>query len=100
MVVAMIGLFMVVAGSIGAAVDRNSTLPPPVAAGGALYHTTMTAATSAPSAAIRRSLVTITPLTRPDCRECTSRVGAGTAETRTCSTSAATRIAGTRPADR
>lgn len=83
----MIGLFIVVAGSIGAAVDRNSTRPLPVTAGGALCHTKTAALDSAPSAASRRSLVSITPLTRPDCRECTSRVGARTEETRTCSSS-------------
>src|SRR5271156_104531 len=60
-VVATIGLFIVVGGSIGAAVDRSSTLGPPTVAGGALCHTTTAAMNRAPNAASRRSLATMTP---------------------------------------
>src|SRR5271166_1001866 len=63
-VVATIGLFMVVSGSIGWAVDLSWTVPPPVGAGGALCQPEvppMTAVISAPSAPIRRTLVSTTP---------------------------------------
>ncbi len=64
-VVATIGLFIVVGGSIGAAVDRSCTFGAPFGAptmaGGALCDTITTAVTRAPSAANSRSLVTITP---------------------------------------
>jgi hypothetical protein len=60
-VVATIGLFIVVGGSIGAAVDRSCTFGTPTLTGGALCHTRTTAVTRAPSAANRRSLVTIKP---------------------------------------
>jgi hypothetical protein len=60
-VVATIGLFIVVGRSIGAAVDRSCTFGMPTLAGGALCDTTAAAVTRAPSAASRRSLVTITP---------------------------------------
>ncbi len=61
-VVATIGLFIVVGGSIGAAVDRSCTFGMPTLAGGALCDTAATTAvTRAPSAASRRSLVTTTP---------------------------------------
>src|SRR5262249_32512734 len=70
----MIGLFIVV--SIGAAVERRSTVPRPVGTGGALCHPTTTAVISAANAPISRILVNTTP---PDvatvpCRECTSRL--------------------------
>src|ERR1700759_2278729 len=59
-VVATIGLFIVVGGSMGGAVDRSSTLGPPTVAGGALCHTTTAAMNKAPNAASRRSLATMT----------------------------------------
>jgi hypothetical protein len=60
-VVATIGLFIVVGGSIGAAVDRSCTFGIPTLPGDALCHTTISAMTRAPSAASSRSLATITP---------------------------------------
>ncbi|CKR06198.1 Uncharacterised protein [Mycobacterium tuberculosis] len=62
-VVATIGLFIVV--DMGAAVDRSWTASPPVGAGGMpcqpTVPTTTTAAVSAPSPPISRTLVNTTP---------------------------------------
>src|ERR1700754_302878 len=60
-VVATIGLFIVVGGSIGAAVDRRSTLGPPTVAGGELCPVRVNALNRAPNAASSRSLPTMTP---------------------------------------
>src|SRR5262245_34217579 len=72
-VVATIGLFIVV--SMGAAVDRSSTVLAAVGAGGALCQPRTTAVTSAAPPPIKRILPNTTPpdVAADPCRECTSR---------------------------